>query len=276
MSALNVISIQRGCIYDGLGVRTTVFLKGCPFSCSWCCNPEALSGKEYYIDNQKCLKELGVYSLLCESCERKGGARSIIECPFSVCAPIAKRYDSEDLLKELLKDSSLFEQSGGGVTLSGGEPLLQWKPLVPLLSELKAANIHVSIETTLYMRDKQVVEQLIPYIDEWIVDLKLQKEHTKEDYFYVLHGNLGLLRESMSRIAYRLVYVETLQAEKVISQLQDLGINAFELLKCHSLAKSKYDKLGIPFMDYTPSDTAYNVFYRKMLEAGLQIVKHEI
>lgn len=80
----------------------------------------------------------------------------------------------------------------------------------------------------------------------------------------------------MSRIAYRLVYVETLQAEKVISQLQDLGINAFELLKCHSLAKSKYDKLGIPFMDYTPSDTAYNVFYRKMLEAGLQIVKHEI
>ena len=55
-----------------------------------------------------------------------------------------------------------------------------------------------------------------------------------------------------------------------------MGINAFELLKCHSLAKSKYDKLGIPFMDYTPSDTAYNVFYRKMLEAGLQIVKHEI
>lgn len=95
-------------------------------------------------------------------------------------------------------------------------------------------------------------------------------------YLSVLHGNLGLLRESMSRIAYRLVYVETLQAEKVISQLQDLGINAFELLKCHSLAKSKYDKLGIPFMDYTPSDTAYNVFYRKMLEAGLQIVKHEI
>lgn len=276
MSVLNVISIQRGCIYDGPGVRTTVFLKGCPFSCSWCCNPEALSGNEYYIDNKKCLKKLGVFSLLCESCERKGGACSIIECPFGVCTSIAKRYDSKDLLKALLKDKSLFEQSGGGVTLSGGEPLLQWKPLVPLLNELKAVNIHVSIETTLYMRDKQVVEHLIPYIDEWIVDLKLQKEHTKEDYSYVLHSNLGLLRESMSKIAYRLVYVETLQAEKVIPQLLDLEIVNFELLKCHSLAKNKYDKLGIPFKDYTPSDTAYNAFYRSMLEAGLQIVKHEI
>lgn len=117
MKQLEVTAIQRGCVYDGMGVRTTVFLKGCPFSCPWCCNPETLySSPLFFIDNQKCIKEKGLSSSLCRKCIRNGGFDTLECCPFGVSEATSRLLSVEELANYLLRDKDLFYLSGGGVT----------------------------------------------------------------------------------------------------------------------------------------------------------------
>lgn len=133
MRSLNITSIQRGCLYDGPGVRTTVFLRGCILKCPWCCNPETIFlENDFFLDNSKCLKIKHINSSLCDNCERYGGAISVDNCPFGVSERISDIYPFEDLINELLKDKTLFDATGGGITFSGGEPLLQVADLTDL------------------------------------------------------------------------------------------------------------------------------------------------
>ena len=102
MKQLEVTAIQRGCVYDGMGVRTTVFLKGCPFSCPWCCNPETLySSPLFFIDNQKCIKEKGLSSSLCRKCIRNGGFDTLECCPFGVSEATSRLLSVEELANYL-------------------------------------------------------------------------------------------------------------------------------------------------------------------------------
>lgn len=266
MKGLEVTSIQRACVYDGHGVRTTIFFKGCPFKCPWCCNPETLNGSLVnYIDESKCLKNQELQSPLCINCERYGGIAPLLDCPFGVCTPTAKKYDNiQTLVNEILLDKSLFKTSGGGVTLSGGDPLINAEQLLPFLQILKNESISCSIETTLYYKNTDLLNKMVPLIDEWIIDLKLQEENYRQDYMEVISGNLQILRDNNLDLRIRLVYIESLNAEKVIQNLGKLRINVLELIKCHSLSKNKYRKLGLRFQDYTPSDESYLEFIQQL------------
>lgn len=275
MRPLEVTSIQRGCVYDGHGVRTTIFLKGCPFSCPWCCNPETLYGsRDYFLDDKKCLYLGNTPSTLCDGCERKNGHRPIAQCPIGVYTPTTQIFDDIHELATLVsRDKNLFISSGGGVTLSGGEPLLQATALVPFLKTMLQEGIKCAMETTLYIKNVDTIKTLLPFIDEWIIDLKLQRVNYREDYLETMNGNLSLLREYGKDTRFRLVYVESLDAEDTYRRLYFLGVKALEVIKCHGLSKSKYEKLGLPFIDYTPSDSSYDDFLARLANHGISSIK---
>lgn len=268
---LKVTNIQRGCVNDGPGVRTVVFLRGCPFSCPWCCNPETLNcSPEYFTDDEKCLLLNGTESKLCSGCERKGGTTSILSCPFGVAVPVFKSNGLESLFKEINRDRSLFATSGGGVTFSGGDPIIHLDVLIPLLSELNASGIDVCFETTLYYRNQELLSASMPFIDRFIVDLKLQEVNYKPDYIGLLKDNFGLLRKNNKEILFRLVHVKGMKVkENIIETLKILKVDELELLKCHSLSESKYRKLGLQFRNFTPEDSEFVTFDNLLNENGI-------
>jgi len=272
MELLDVTSIQHGCVYDGDGVRTTVFLRGCPFHCPWCCNPETLQSRDaLFVDDEKCFLLKGIVSPLCNDCERKDGKRPICLCPFGVAEHICERYSAERLYKDLVADKSLYEQSCGGVTFSGGDPLLHSARLLPLLQRLKEENIHIAYETTLYNKDDELLRETVCYVEQWIIDLKLQPANFKSDYEDTLSRNLNILRDKNKQVSFRLVFVEQIKAHTAISALKRLNIDNLEIIKCHALAKTKYKKLMLPFEDYTPSENAFQEFVLSLKKEGLQV-----
>lgn len=270
MKRFDVTAIQRGCVYDGTGVRTTVFLKGCSFSCPWCCNPETLyTSPSFFIDNKKCIKEKGLESPFCKKCIRKGGFEPLERCPFGVSEATSRSLSVDELVDCLLRDKSVYQLSGGGVTFSGGDPIIHLSDLFPLLEKLKEEQIHCAMETTLYCKDDSGLLGAMPYIGEWIVDLKLQQENYWKDYDDVMVHNLQILRKSNMKISFRLVFIESMDVNEIIKSLKKFEVFDIEILKCHNLAESKYIKLGLPFKYYVPSEKSYSDFIVDLLIAGI-------
>ncbi len=262
MKPLKVVSIQRGCVYDGPGVRTTVFLKGCTLRCPWCCNPEAISMEdEWFVEESKCLLKQGKESEICAACERSGGDRSIAKCPFGVANATSQTMAMENLLDEIYADYELFQSSGGGVTFSGGEPLLYAEELLPLLRNLKNKSISVFVETSLCVPLERIV-QCKDYLDGVIIDLKFQPEMMlgDEKYLNEIREKIRLLEQH--EIIYRLVFVNSMEqrSKEVIGALNHIGVMHLELLKCHDLAKPKYTKLNRAHVDYTADEEKYKLF----------------
>lgn len=272
MKPLEVTAIQRGCVYDGHGVRTTIFFRGCSFSCPWCCNPETLyKNPAFFLNDDKCLNLKGIISSLCVECERNGGNKSLSHCPFGVYEPVSKLYDAHQLLQIVKQDEEVFRKSGGGITLSGGDPLIHAATLKPFLQSLFNEGISCAIETTLYFKQTDVLESIISLIKEWIVDLKLQIENYKTDYVDVVACNLDLLRENGCDIRFRIVHVDTLNTEDILRVFALLNVNSVEVIKCHSLSKVKYKKLGLSFLDYSSSEDSYNKFVCDLRNNGINV-----
>ncbi len=275
---LRVTSIQRGCVYDGPGIRTTFFLKGCALHCPWCCNPETISkNEEFFIDDSKCLLKQGINSPICSNCKRIGGVNEISKCPLNVCENVSNDYGVNELLNILLKDRAQFVD-GGGITISGGEPLLQAQALLPLLKMLKKENIHVAIETTLVAPYDNFI-QLKDYIDLFIVDLKLQKESVlPPGYFEEIKERLEIIRNNGVDTLYRLVVVSSMvnYVDEVISSLKSLNIDSIQLLKCHNLGGAKYRKLKIGSEDFTCDSQSFAEVSAKISRSNIEVTKYSI
>ena len=267
-------AIKRLEIHDGPGVRTTLFLKGCPLRCLWCHNPEGLCAPP----------QLAHYSHKCVSCGAcvavcPNGAQIIIDgkhyfvrenCKVcgkceAVCAEKANKIFGEaisaaEILPELLLDRKFYEKTGGGVTVSGGEPLLQIDFLCELLSLLKKERIHTAVDTSLAV-DKGNVERAARYADTFLCDIKAMNSD--------LHRKLtGMGNEQIiSNILYldsvgmpmeiRYPYVPGKndgEAEKIAEFISGLkNVRAVKALAYHDLARTKYEALG---MDYPMPETA--------------------
>ncbi|MDK2867348.1 MAG: pyruvate formate lyase activating enzyme [Clostridiales bacterium] len=182
-----IFNIQKCAIHDGPGIRTTVFFKGCPLKCIWCHNPEGINAaREIMWDAQKCS--------YCSTCATQCPAKCItvdasshrVKTDLSRCtgcetcasfcmanarAVVGKTYNHDALFKQLTADQIFYETSGGGVTFSGGEPLIHADYLVDLLKRLKAANIHVAIDTSGCVPFEQF-EKVLPYVDLFLYDIK--------------------------------------------------------------------------------------------------------
>ena len=251
---IRITSIQRLCVNDGPGVRTVVFLKGCYLQCPWCCNPEAIhfEGDEYF-NRGKC----NARSFLCKSCIVYGGMRNKKDCPFAGFEKSYTDYSEEDLYALIMKDVNLY-QKGGGVTFSGGEPLLQAESLHILLSHLKENNVNVALETSLYAPSSKL-DLIAPYVDYWLVDLKFQYGYIENRDFSIgsksFFYNLQKIQSSVNEgsICYRMVVMDEVftQKEFIAKKLSKLGVSNIELLAYHSLAKNKYKELGKMFHHFT-------------------------
>lgn len=253
---IRVTAIQRLCVHDGPGVRTTVFLKGCYLQCPWCCNPETIRyGEDALYNKGVCKKDKS--SIICRSCVLIGGIRSKEECPINAYEKTYTDYGIDELFALLMRDKSLYEKSGG-ITFSGGEPLYQGTPLLPLLQKLKAEGVHIAMETSLYVPYQNIC-LVQPYTDYWLIDLKFQYGYiANEDACSMnidVEKNLAYIQSIVDAdsICYRMVVMGEIinKFEDIILKLKDHHIDKIELLGYHALGKNKYEELGKCFHPFT-------------------------
>jgi pyruvate formate lyase activating enzyme len=225
-------------VHDGPGIRKTIFFKGCPLSCIWCHNPESQSFDfEKMTTNQKIGDKL-----------------------FTKVETVGRKATVAELMDEIRADIPFFDESGGGVTLSGGEPLAQPNFAIALLKACKLEGIHTAIDTCGFA-SKNIFEQSIPYTDLYLFDLKLaeSKEHlhyTGVDNKMII-DNLRFLSSAGKRLVIRIPLVEGITDSKhningiksILSSTK--GIQRIDILPYHSLAKHKFTQCN---REYTLSD----------------------
>ncbi|MCF8373257.1 MAG: glycyl-radical enzyme activating protein [Bacteroidales bacterium] len=227
-----IFDIKRFAVHDGPGIRTTVFLKGCPLQCWWCHNPEGISPQL-----EKFQKEITLDGKV-----------------FKTEEIIGREISVDALMEEIIKDKVFFEESGGGVTFSGGEPLMQAGFLLQVLKKCKAENLHTVVDTSGYGKQEDL-KAILPYTDLFLFDLKLMdptahKNFTGVDNQQIL-ANLDFLIQQKAQVIVRFPVVprindtkENLSAmKKFISARKEL--KEIHLLPFHNMAKSKYERFGL-------------------------------
>jgi len=249
-----IFEIKRFAVHDGDGIRTTVFFKGCPLRCVWCHNPEGLSfapQEAFYA--HKCIG--------CGECKRENF--ELGNCLGEARTLYGKEMTVEELFPLLLEDRDFYDTSGGGVTLSGGECLMQADFCVELLKRLKAASIHTAVDTCGFV-SKEALDKVIPYTDIFLYDLKAFDEdvHIKctGQSNKIILENLLYLDSLGKNIEIRIPYVPEYnsdQIEKIAIFLSELKhITKIRVLPYHNYAGSKYAALNIPstLPDRLPTD----------------------
>jgi len=263
-----IFDIQPFALHDGPGIRTTVFLKGCPLRCRWCSNPESFTMQtvlSHKIDRcVNCLQcvqvcedgslinkegKLAVYTDRCTAC-----GRCIEVCPENALKLYGYKESTGNILKRVLKDKAYFDKSGGGITLSGGEPMLQAEFALHLLMESKIAGLHTCIETSGYA-DQEEIKRILPHVDLFLFDYKAtgSDQHlslTKQGNDQIL-SNLYYLNNKGAQIVLRCPLIPGLNdTGEHLSAIAQLGeelenVVEVELLPYHNFGEHKYEQLGL-------------------------------
>lgn len=259
MKAL-VFNIQRMSLHDGPGVRTTVFFKGCTLHCRWCHNPESIihnpelewnpwlcirCGACMEVCIQGARRESGYNRNLCKDC----GACAAV-CVSGASKLVGEYMEIETLLKEVIKDKRMYELTGGGVTCSGGEPLLQVDAVKEFLMKLRKAHIHTAVDTAGNV-SWSAFEKVVPYTDLFLFDIKsLDREVHKK---YTGFGNEKILKNfgklvQMKDIFVRIPVIKDVNDKELRKIAEFLKgkekVKQVELLPYHALGRSKYEGLG--------------------------------
>ena len=258
-----VFDIQHFSLKDGPGIRTTVFVKGCPLNCVWCHNPESKRNKqELSFDKMKCI-DCGYCASVCsDGAILSPGEIDRTKC--SLCGEcvnncvgaleiLGKEVDTEEIISEILRDKAFYDNSGGGLTISGGEPLYCVEFTKNLLKSAKEQSIHTAVETSGFA-DFEDFELILPYVDLFLFDVKetnsaLHKEYTGVDNRLILE-NLHKLNENKASIVLRCPiipgYNDREEHFKAIAELSEEldGVLRIELMPYHSLGKSKARLIG--------------------------------
>ena len=267
MSANGIIfNIQKFSIHDGPGVRTTVFLKGCPLRCKWCANPESqLVEVQILHDQKKCVG--------CETCvhvcphkaiemenehivihtDRCTGCRTCVQnCPSMALSYEGETKNVEEVVEICLQDLDFYEESGGGVTVSGGEGMTQPDFVKELLLRLKEHGIHTAIETTGYAPDS-VFQELAPIFDLLLFDVKQydslkHKEGTgvgNEQIIKNLRWAIQKGLDVLPRVPVIPNFNAALEdAAGIAALLKEIGASKVQLLPFHQFGENKYHLLG--------------------------------
>jgi pyruvate formate lyase activating enzyme len=279
-----IFDIKRYAIHDGPGIRTTVFMKGCPLRCPWCQNPEGISPERHLIWREKrcigckdCLKacQKGALSFsedgllvdrdLCDCCGRCAGV-----CPSEALELIGREVTVQEVMKTVEKDAAFYQQSGGGITISGGEPLMQPGFLSGILKACRNQGIRTALDTNGFA-DEQTVERIADYVDVFLWDLKMMDDEKHREATGVSNElilrNLKIVRELGKRVVTRFTLVPGVNDGR--AGLMELGRfvaalgdeEEIDILPYHRTWVEKFRRLGVqgePFDCEPPS--------REMLE----------
>lgn len=265
-----VFDIRRYSVHDGPGIRTTVFLKGCPLSCLWCHNPESQGRAPVLIyDVHRCIQcaacvdacphgalaltDVGIRrdSSLCQD-----EFACVAACPAEARRVVGRWYSAAELLEEIDRDTLFFDESGGGVTFSGGEPLLQWKFLLEVLEMCGARGIHRTVDTAGFT-STAVLLQVAEQTDLFLYDVKttdpaIHREATGVALEPILR-NLEALLASGARVRIRVPLVPGVSdgdhLERMATWLATLPApEGIDILPYHPSARDKHQKFGMPWL----------------------------
>lgn len=235
---IKVFNIERFAIHDGPGIRTVVFLQGCPLHCPWCANPESRAAD--------------------------GGQVLSIE----------------SVLDEVMRDADYYAESGGGLTVSGGEAFCQGEALLELLSGAKRLGLHTTVETTGMARREQF-EAALPLVDLWLFDWKSGDSRSLHDVTggskEVIDGNLRLA--DPARVVLRMPCIPGFNLDRshfvqTFDMACELGIKRIDLLPYHTLGRAKYEKMGLeyPYARYKALDRGELLGYKRLGEEKQLII----
>lgn len=262
-----IFNIQRFSIHDGPGIRTTVFLKGCPLDCLWCHNPESKDqGKQVILWQDRCIG-CGACIKACpegylspgnggpvaggKGCKACGRCAEV--CPAAAREVVGRIVTAEEVVSEAERDTVFYDQSGGGVTFSGGEPLAQPQFLGELLDCCRKKGIHTAVDTCGYA-PWRVIESIMSKVDLFLYDIKLMDECAHRKYCGVSNGiildNLKLLARNHGKVIVRIPVIPGVNDDgyninKTGEFVCSAGIKEVSLLPYHSLGIEKQRRLGI-------------------------------
>lgn len=262
---VSICDIQRFSVHDGPGIRTTIFFKGCPLACQWCHNPETISFQNELVFSVSdcigcgdcvpvcsksalglCKGRIRVEYSACDGC-----MRCTELCPSGALKPAARPYSSEALLAEVLRDFNYYGEDGG-ITLSGGEPLVHVEFLKEFLPQAKAADLHVVAETAGHWAYEQLVP-VLDHVDLFLFDVKTfdgqrHREYTGRSNARILRNLRRLLADGRDvQVRMPLVPGRNADGENLTSTarlMASLGLSAITLLPYHSLGEGKLAKIG--------------------------------
>lgn len=257
MENATIINIQKYSIHDGPGIRTTVFFKGCPLNCFWCHNPESqkLAPEIIFFEDRctkcgTCIKICPSNAIIPENCIGCGVCSDI--CPNNARELSGKFFTTHELMKEIKKDEIFYEESGGGVTFSGGEPLIQSAFLKEILPLCKNREIHTAIDTCGFASWENI-EQILDNIDLFLYDLKLMddKKHIKYTGVSnkIILENLKKLSNLEKRIFIRIPIISGINDDyenikNSAEFLSKLNIEQVNLLPYHKMGMEKYKRIN--------------------------------
>ncbi len=246
-----VFDIKEFAINDGGGIRTTVFLKGCPLRCVWCHNPEGLSpNPEIYIKHTRCI-HCGLCRRGCNHPECQDLGRCLHICPQNLVSIAGKEWESGELAERLLKHTEIYKETGGGITLSGGEPLMQSDFAVQLLSALKG-KVHTAIETSGYA-DLDTFKRVVSLCDFVYMDIKIMDNNKHVEFTGVSNqrilANAEYLKSSGIPHTFRTPLIPSItDTEENLRAIESfVGESTWEKLAYNALAAAKYKSVGREF-----------------------------
>lgn len=273
----NITNIQKFSIHDGDGIRTTVFFKGCPLKCEWCHNPETQRfEKEMQVDREKCTG-CGTCASVCpngavrmtedhrpswdpKACTFCGKCENF--CPAGVREIVGREYTVKELTKELMKDQMFYEESGGGVTFSGGEVMsMDMDFILAMAKELKRQDVTLTIDTCGYVPYERF-EKILPYVNTFLYDVKVMDPELHKKYMGIdnklILENLVRLSQDGARIYIRIPTIkevngneENMKETIAFLKQHDIHPAGVNLLPYHDTGSGKYAKLD---MEYKGTD----------------------
>ncbi len=275
-----VFNIQKFSIHDGPGIRTTVFFKGCPLRCLWCHNPESQNpAPEMLVDASRCT-HCGACEAVCPSPEKcVFCGKCVVACPSGAREIAGREYTVDEVVRIVMQDEVFYRQSGGGATLSGGEPLVQIDFAEALLARLRGESIHTAVDTCGAVPFESLV-RAARHTDLFLYDIK-HMDDEKHKLFMgasnrLILENLRKLAAIHKNIHIRMPIIEGVNAdmghiERTIEFLDGLGIERVSLLPYHDFAANKYAKLDRVYEGEkmgVPADEKMEQFRRAFERAG--------
>ena len=298
MQTGKIFDIKKYAIHDGPGIRTTIFLKGCPLACRWCHNPESQARASHRLyRNERCIGcrecveacpedaiQVGVQGLEWNpsDCVYCGTCAGI--CPAEAVELIGKTMTVDDVLAEIVKDTVFYDESSGGITISGGEPLMQPSFLMDLLDACGRLGYHRTVDTSGYA-DRQILFEAASRTDLFLYDLKHMDPEKHTRYTGVSNekilANLEFLSRQKAEIIIRFPVIPGLntdpenidQTGAFVSSLP--GVRRMNILPYHCAATVKYKNLGLKIKpsDIEPSSHEFLESVARRLETYKLTVK---